>query len=81
MAQRNQVGGFFGSHDPGQPGNAQHVAFFGGARFDQGQRGGLHADAAFGHSNAVRVLFGSHIHHVGLALCVKVGEGGCGGVG
>ena len=74
VAQGNQVAGFFGRHDAGNSGNAQHVAFFGGARFNQGQGGGQHVDAARRHANAVGAGLGRYIDHVGLALGVKMGE-------
>ena len=59
MAQRDQVAGFFSRHDAGNAGNAQHVALFGAARFDQSQRGGQHLNAATGHPDAVRAGFAS----------------------
>ncbi len=31
MTQRDQLAGFLGAHDAGNAGNAQHIAFFGGA--------------------------------------------------
>ena len=80
VAQRNQVAGFLGGHDAGDAGNAQHVAFLGGAGFDEGQGGGQHVDAAAGDGDAVRGGLGGHVNHVGLALGVKVGECGHGGV-
>ena len=80
MAQRDEVAGFLGGHDAGDAGNAQHVAFFGGAGFDEGQGGGQHFDAAAGDGDAVRSGLGGHVDHVGLALGVKVGECGHGGV-
>jgi len=54
VAQRDEVAGFLGGHDAGDAGNAQHVAFFGGAGFDEGQGGGQHFDAAAGDGDAVR---------------------------
>ena len=79
VAQRDQVAGFLGGHDAGDAGDAQHVAFLGGARFDQRQGFRLHFDAAGGHGDAVRGGFGADVHHVGLALGVEVGEGAGGG--
>ena len=56
-AQREEVVGFLCHHDAVNvvnAGNAQHVAFFGGAGFDEGQGGGQHFDAAAGDGDAVR---------------------------
>jgi hypothetical protein len=75
VAQRDEVAGLLGRHDAGDAGNAQHVALFGGAGFDEGQGGGQHFDAAAGHGHAVGGGLGGHVDHVGLALGVKVGEG------
>ena len=83
VAQRDEVAGFLGGHDAVNVvngGNAQHIAFFGGAGFDEGQGGGQHFDAAAGDGDAVRGGLGGHVDHVGLALGVKVGECGHGGV-
>ena len=74
VAQRDEVAGFLGRHDAGDAGDAQHVAFFGVAGFDEGQGGGQHFDAAAGDGDAVRGGLGGHVDHVGLALGVKVGE-------
>ena len=68
VAQRDQVAGFLGGHDAGDAGDAQHIAFLGGARFDQREGFGLHFDAAGGHGDAVGGGFGADVHHVGLAL-------------
>ena len=54
VAKRNEVAGFLGRDDAGDAGNAQHIAFFGGAGFDEGQGGGQHFDAAAGDGDAVR---------------------------
>ena len=75
MAKRNQVAGFFGGLDAGDAGNANHVAFFGAATFNQRQGGGQHLDLASGHRNAVGGGLGANVHHVGLALGIKVGQG------
>jgi hypothetical protein len=74
VTQRDQLGGALGGHDAGNAGDAQHVAFFGGAGFDQCQGGGQHVDAAAGHANAVGLGLGRDVHHMGLALVVKMGE-------
>ena len=63
VAQGDEVAGFLCHHDAvnvvnvvnaGDAGNAQHIAFFGGAGFDEGQGGGQHFDAAAGDGDAVR---------------------------
>ena len=50
-------------------------AFFGGALLHNRQGGGQHLNAAAGHANAVGAGLGGHIHHVGLALGIEMGEG------
>jgi hypothetical protein len=72
MTQGNQVAGPFRRHDRSDAGNAQHVAFFRGAGDDQLQGLGLHADGAGGHGNAVGVVLGGDVDHVGLAGGVEV---------
>ena len=74
MAQGDEVAGFFGRLDAGNARNAQHIALFCGAGFDDGQRGRQHFDAPARYCNAVGAGLASHIHHVGLALCVKMGK-------
>ena len=54
VAQGDEVAGFLGGHDASNAGDAQHIAFFGGAGFDEGQSGGQHFDAAAGDGDAVR---------------------------
>jgi hypothetical protein len=79
VAQRYELARLLRRHDPRNARDAQHVAFFGGARLDQCQGGGQHFNAAGGHRDAVGGGLGAHVHHVGLALGVEVGE--CGGHG
>ena len=43
VTHRDEVAGVLGALDAGDTGNAQHVAFFGGAGFDEGQGGGQHS--------------------------------------
>lgn len=74
VTQGNQVAGFLGTLDACNSGNAQHIAFFGGAGSDQRQGGGQHADPAPGHGHTPGAGFVSHIDHVGLALGVKMGQ-------
>ena len=65
VAQRDEVAGFLGGHDAGDAGDAQHVAFFGGAGFDEGKGGGQHFDAAAGDGDAVRG------NHSAMGSCVQ----------
>ena len=74
MAQGNQVAGFFGRHDARNARNAQHIALFCGARFNDGERGGQHFNAPARHRNAAGAGLAGHIDHVGLALCVKMSK-------
>ena len=76
MAQGDEVAGLFGGHDGGDAGDAQHVAFFGGAVLHNGQGFGFHGDAAFGHCHAVGGGLGAYVDHMGLALGIEVGERG-----
>ena len=76
MAQGDEVAGLFGGHDGGDAGDAQHVAFFGGAVLHNGQGLGLHGDAAFGDGYAVGGGFAAYVDHMGLTLGVEVGEFG-----
>ena len=75
VAQGDQFAGFLGRHDAGDAGNAQHVAFLAVPDFNDRQRGGQHFNAATGDADAVRGGLAGHIHHVGLALGVEMGEG------
>ena len=81
MAQRDQLGGALGGLDGRDAGDADHVALLRGAAGHQRQRGRLHADAAGGARDAVRLGLGRHVHHVGLALAVEVGQCGRAGQG
>jgi len=74
VAQGNQVAGFFSALDACNSGNAQHIALFGRAGGDQCQGAGQHADPAPGHGHTPGVGFVSHIDHVGLAFCIKMGQ-------
>ena len=71
MAQRNQIAGFFGRHDAGDARDAEHIALFSRALQNDRQRGRMHDDAALRYRDPVGGGFGSHVDHVGLALCIK----------
>jgi len=45
-----------------------NITFFGIARFDQGQRGGLHVNPTSGQRDTVGGSLLGHIHHMGLAM-------------
>jgi hypothetical protein len=74
MAQRHQVAGALGAHDGGDAGDAQHVAFPGAAGGDDGQRFRPHPDRAARYRDPVRGRLGGHVHHVGLADGVEMGQ-------
>jgi len=73
VAQRDEIAGFFGRHDAGQPRHAQHIAFFRATGFDQPQGGRFEPNQALGHRHAVTGRLGPHIDHMGLTLGVEVG--------
>ena len=76
VAQGNQVTGFFGCHDAGNSGDAQYIAFFGGALKNERQRGSIHHNASLRQCNAVRGGFAAYVNHVRLTLRVKMGQRG-----
>lgn len=76
MAQGNEIGGLLGGHDAGQARNAQHIALACAAGLDQGQGFSLHQNASAGHGHPACIGFGAHIHHMGLALGVEMGQDG-----
>jgi hypothetical protein len=55
--------------------NAKYIAFFGSAGGDQRQCLGQHVNAPGGHGLAAGGRFVGDIHHVGLAMGVKMGQG------
>ena len=72
MAQRDQVGGAFGRHDPGNPRRGDHVAF-GNRPFGDGRTGvRVHRDAATGDGDTVGGGFCADIHHARLAMFVEM---------
>ena len=74
MAQRNQLAGLLGGLYAGDARDAEHVALAGAARLDEFQRLWQHFYPAAGDGDAVRVRFGGHVDHVGLALGVEMGQ-------
>ena len=74
VAQWDEIAGFFGSHDAGQARHAEHIALFGAAAFNQRAGSSQHLDAAAGDSPASCCGFVAYVHHVRLALGVKMGE-------
>lgn len=74
VAEGNQVAGSFGGLDGGDPGDAQHIPLGGIAALDQGQGVGAHHNAARGAGQTSGFGLATHIHHMGLASGVEVGE-------
>ncbi len=73
VAHRDEQPGLLGGHDAGHLGDSQDVAFADRPRFDQGERGGQHFYAAFGHSLAPRVVLGRYVHHPRPAGFIEMG--------
>lgn len=73
MAQGDQIAGFFGCLYACNAGYTQHIPFSGGTFANNVQRIRVHMDAALGDGRAMAGYFGADVHHVRLALCVKVG--------
>lgn len=74
MAQRDQIGRFFGGHNAGYSRYSQNVAFGVAACGDQLKGFWLHGNAAFGDSQPCRGRFLADIHHVRGAGFVEMGE-------
>ena len=66
--------GFLGGLNPGDAGNAQHVAFFGAAFGNHAESGFLHDDAAARDGDALRDSLGTDVNHVRLAAGVEMRE-------
>ena len=81
MTQRDQVGGSFAGHDACDARDAEHIPFFVTSGLDQRQRGGFHVDAPRGARDPRRRRFLTNVHHVGLSLGIKMGQGRFGGGG
>ena len=71
----DQVGGALCALNGGDARHAQHISLFGCSRGDELQRGRGHRDAARGARDAAGLALAGHVHHVGLAARVEVGEG------
>ena len=78
MAERNQVAGSFRGLNGRDTGDAEDVAFLGGAAADEGQRFGAHENAAGGSGNTGGFGFGADIDHVGLAGAIEMSQDGVG---
>jgi hypothetical protein len=74
MAQGNQVACSFGGLNSSDSRNAQDIAFFGSAQPNERQGLGLHLNKALRDGDTVRGVFATHVHHVGLALVIKMGQ-------
>ena len=68
----DQGGRLLDAHDAGHPGNAENVAFFGGALQKGLHRGGREADRTLGGGRADGFRLGGDIHHDGVAGGVKM---------
>jgi len=75
VAQRDQVAGFFGRLNARDARDAQHIAFFGRALFDELKGLGQHPNAALRRGAAAARGFVGHVHHVGLAVGIEMGQG------
>jgi len=75
VAQGNEVSGALGGLYSRHACNAQHITLFGVAIANQGQGVGVHFNATFCCGAAFGVGFVTYVDHVGLALCIKVGQG------
>ena len=65
---------FFRRHDGRDTGDAQHIALFRRARFDQRKRLCRQSDCGGSRGGSGGCGFGGHIDYVRRALCVKMGE-------
>ena len=73
MAQRDQAGGLFGRHDPGQPRHTQNIALFCTARSSQIKGRGGHGDRPGCNGNSIGDFLVTDIDHMGGTAFVKVG--------
>jgi len=74
MAQRDELSSPFGGLDCCDACYAKHVAFGSAALQDQSQCGCLHHNTTGGYRYAMGLLLVDHVHHVGLAAEIEVGQ-------
>ena len=74
MAKRNQIGCPFGSHDGGDSGDSQNIAFIRSMVFDDSQRFRFHPDGSAGDGDTVCFGFAADIDHVRFARCIEMGQ-------
>jgi hypothetical protein len=74
VTQRDQVAGFFGRLNARDARDTEHIALFGRAQFDQPQGLGQHPNAALCRGAAAGRGFVGHVHHVGLAMGIEMGQ-------
>src|SRR5260221_2045352 len=74
MAQGDQVGRAFGSHDAGEPCHREHIALLDGAGPDALEGGGCHEDRPPRERYPVGLLFAGHVDHDGASFAVEMGE-------
>ena len=74
MAQGDQVACSFGGLNSSDSRDSLDIAFFGGALSNERQGLGLHPNKALRDGDTVRGVLAMHVHHVGLALVIKMGQ-------
>ena len=74
MAKRDQIRRALGRHDPGDAGDAEHVALFVAAAAHLFEGPGQHADPAGGDRDPPGAVLGADIDHVRLAVLIKMGK-------
>lgn len=74
VTQRDQIRRPLRPLDRGDAGDAQHIAFLGGAVAHQRECRGQHVDEAGGDGDAVGDGFVADVDHVGLSGGIEVGE-------
>ncbi len=74
MAEGNQVGTFLGGLNTGDTRHRQNIALFVASAANQCQSFRLHPYQCFSRSLTVGNGLASHIHHVGIALVIQVGQ-------
>jgi hypothetical protein len=73
VAEWDDVGGFFGGHNPGNPGDSQHIAFGQAAGNNQIARGSGHDDTTSCHRGALLFGLTPDIDHMRVTGTIEVG--------
>ncbi len=74
MTKRNDIGGFFSSHDPGELRDGQYISLFVTLLLDLREGRGLHRDSALRDADAMGGRFLADIDHVRFAFLVEMVE-------